>query len=389
MRKLIFFFPFILYAGILSELKQKEMDIDSLKSVKDSIETKRSWINPVTLKYSYSKSNTGNITSKTHLYTISVNQPIFKSGAIYYSIKYGDLSKNYNLKQIELKKRELIKRAYDLVYDYRISKINEKVLELKIENARIDVKRKKEAFLSGTGDSSLLDNAILNLNNLKLSLEDIKQNELQLKYSFSNLSDLDIKKVKLPDLILISKNKYLNEHLELKSQKLYEKIKNSLYKMQVGNQLFTVSLKGSINYQKIKTDLSVSKENYYTAGMSVSLPLDVNSKVKIEKAKLDYLKSKYLLKDKKREIINEYKKNLAQIFSLKKKLKIYDENIKIYENLIYSTEESIKAGNATYLDLEVLENSKKAAVLNKEIIKLQIQKKLLNLYYKLVSFSNR
>lgn len=385
MRKILFFIPFFVYAGILSEIKQKEIDFDRLKTIKDSQETKKSWINPIIFQYSYQKDNTLGSVTTTNLFSISINQPIFKSGAIYYSIKYANLAKKYNLDQVELQKRALIKKALDLVYDYKISKLNEKIVKLKIKNAKIDVKRKKEAFLSGSGDSSLLDNAILGLNSLKLSLEDIRTNINQIKYSFANLSDLNIDNVKLPHFKIISKDKFLNENIELNSQKIYKKIKNYLYKMQVGNQLLTVSFNGSYNYKETENK-KIDKQNYYIVGISASVPLDVNAKTKIEKTKIDYLKSQVLLQDKIKELLNNYKMTIEKINSLKNKLKIYDENVKIYNSLINSTQESIKAGTSTLLDLEVLQNSKMQAVLNKRIVELQIQKTLLELYYKLNNF---
>jgi outer membrane protein TolC len=389
LKKLLFLIPFFLYASVLSELKQKELNIDKLKSIKESKETKRSWINPVMLQYLYQKDNTLGYQTTTNQLSISINQPIFKSGAIYYSIKYADILKKYNLKNLTLQKRALIKQALDLAFDYKINLINKKILNFQIKNAKIDVKRKKEAFLSGTGDSSLLDNAILNLNNLKLSLQDIISSLVQIKYAFKNLSDLNIEDVKLPHFNIISKRKYLNENLELLTQKEFERIKFYIYKMQLGNQLLTISFNGSYNYKEYKNKKNSDKQNYYIVGLSATLPIDVNAKTRVEKTKLDYLKSQYLLEDKKRELLNTFNMILAQIDSLKKKIKIYKENIKIYDNLIKTTEESIKAGNATPLDLEVLENSKMANILHIKAINLQIQKNLLELYYKLVSFSNR
>jgi len=387
MRKILFFIPFFVYAGILSEIKQKEIDFDRLKTIKDSQETKKSWINPIIFQYSYQKDNTLGSVTTTNLFSISINQPIFKSGAIYYSIKYANLAKKYNLDQVELQKRALIKKALDLVYDYKISKLNEKIVKLKIKNAKIDVKRKKEAFLSGSGDSSLLDNAILGLNSLKLSLEDIRTNINQIKYSFANLSDLNIDNVKLPHFKIISKDKFLNENIELNSQKVYKKIKNYLYKMQVGNQLLTVSFNGSYNYKETENK-KIDKQNYYIVGISASVPLDVNAKTKIEKTKIDYLKSQVLLQDKIKELLNNYKMTIEKINSLKNKLKIYDENVKIYNSLINSTQESIKAGTSTLLDLEVLQNSKMQAVLNKRIVELQIQKTLLTIDFLLAFYKD-
>ncbi len=389
MKKLIFLIPFLLNASILSDLKQKELELDKQKSLKDAIETKRSWINPLILKYTYQKDNTQGFQTTTQIYSLSINQPIFKSGAIYYSIKYANKLKNYNLENIEMKKRKLIKQAYDLVFDYNILKLKRFIILKNIENAKIDLNRKKEEFLNGIRDSSDLDNAIIKLNNLKLSLADIDYQMSQIKYNFANLSSLNIQKVKLPKLKLISKDKYLNENIEINSQKTLRKIKNYLYKMQIGNQLLTISFNGSINHKNFKNRFISDTQNYYTAGVSVSIPLDINSKTKIQKTKIDYLKSNLLLQDKKIELINQYKTIISKISSLKNKIKIYKDNVKVYDNLLNSTIDSIKAGNATKLDLKTLENSKFVNILNIRILNLQIQKELLNLYYNLVTFSNK
>ncbi|WP_457564309.1 TolC family protein [Caminibacter sp.] len=386
MKKTLLFIPFFLYAGILSNLKEKEFNLDKLKSIKDSKITKYSWINPIMLQYSLSRDNTQKVITTTQNISISVNQPIFKSGAIYYSIKYANLSKSYNIDRIELQKRALIKQALDLAYDYKINDLNEKILKYQLANADITVKRKKEAFLSGTGDSSDLDNAILNLNSIKLSLYDVKIAKNDLKYSFKNISDLNISDVKLPVFKIINKNQFLNQNLDLQAQKKYKKISFYLYKMQAGDQLITVSLNGSYNYQQVDNDNMHSKSNFYTYGFSISMPLDINSKRKIESSKINYLKSSLLQIDKRYTLINLFNQIMSDINYMKQKIKIYNQNIKIYNNLIKTTLESIKAGSATEDDLKILENSKMTLVINKKILKLQIQKKLLNLYYNLTSF---
>ena len=388
MRKLIFLVPFLLQASILSDLKLKELNLDKEKSLKDAIETKRNWINPINLQYSYTKDNIQGIQTTTQLYSISINQPIFKSGAIYYSIKYANVLKKYNLDQIELQKRNLIKQAYDFVYDYKVLKLQKEILIKNIENAKIDVLRKKEAFLNGIGNSSELDNAIIKLNSLKLNLEDINYQLSQIKNSFSTISSLNIEEVTLPKLKLIKQNEYLNNNIELKAQQKLKNIKSYLYKMQRGNQLLTISLNGSLNHKKFENKLLSDTQNYYTIGLSATLPISINAKTKIEKTKIDYLKSVLLIEDKKRQLRSEYNIALSQIKSLKNKINIYKENLSLYNNLIDSTLDSIKAGNATTLDLKVLNNSKMVDLINIKILKLKIQKTLFSLYYKLISYTN-
>jgi len=390
MKKLILLFPFFLFANdLLNDLKQKELFFDKQKSIEKSKEVLKSWISPINLTYSYSKDNSlGDIKTTTKTFSINVNQPIFKSGAIYYSIKYAKDSKEFNLLNVELKKRELIKKALDLAFDYKISYLNKKIILLNIKNAKIEVKKKKEAFLNGIEDSTSLNKALLNLNKLKLNVEELKANLNNLKYSFSNISNLQIDKVNLPKFKLISKEKFINSNIEYLLQKKLKKVKKDLHKMQIGNELLSINLQASLNWQDIEYSNSLQNKNrdFYKIGFNIVLPISFNALNKIEQTKLDYLKSAILLEDKKIALTNEYKSILSKIKLIDKKIAIYKQNIKIYNDLISSTEDSIVLGNATLLDLTILKNSKKTNELNIKILKFQKEKLLFNLYYKLLSY---
>jgi len=390
MKKLIFLIPFFLNANILSDLENKNLNLQRNQIIQDSSATKKSWINPIILEYTINKSNSlQTTTSTTKTFSITLNQPIFKSGAIFYSIKYANDLKNLNEKNLILTKRKLIKSAYDLAYDYKITKLNEKILKLKIKNALIDVKRKKEDYKNGVLDLTFLNNAIISLNSLKLSLVDI-QNQLEsIKFNFQNISDLDIKKVNLKLFKIMPLDKFLDRNIELKIKKLNQKVNKDLYKMQIGNSLVTIFINGSYNYQDTYySNMPNSKMNFYSIGMGISIPIDVKAKNNIQKAKIHYLISKYDYLQKKRELINEYKSTLINIKMLQKKIKIYKDNIKLYEGLINSVKEDIKAGNATEDDLNILKNSKEINFIQIKILKLKIQKTLLGLYYRLQNLSN-
>jgi len=388
MRFLLLFLPlFLLATPILNDIKQKEFSYDEKFAIEDSKDTEKSWINPIMLQYNYSKDNSlESVKTTNELLSVSVNQPVFKSGAIYYSIKYAKHLKNYNLLNIKMQRRNLIKEALDLAYQYRIALLNKKILDLEIKNSMIDIEKKKEEFLNGVGDSTLLDNAILKLNSQKLSLVDLDQTLSDLRYSFANISSLDIKTIQLPVFKLISKKRFLNENLSYLSQMLQKKVKYDLYKMQKGNQLLSVSLNASYNHQKIRYSPSSmmfqnNTTDFYKIGFSVNLPISANASNKIEKAKIDYLKSALLIKDKRDSLIRNYESIIKKIKFIEKKIAIYNENKKIYDNLIASTKDSLKAGNVTTLDLQILQNSKKTIDYQIEILKLQKQRLLLELYY--------
>ena len=385
MKRFLLILPFLLNAGILNEYKQKELNLENKLNSVEAKKTKKSWINPIIIQYQYLNTTSYNDKlSHQQTFSISLNQPIFKSGAIYYSIKYANDLKNLNKTNLILKRNTLIKNALSLAYDYKIANFEKQILILQIENAKIDVKRKKDAFKEGTIDLTFLNNAMLNLNNLKLSLEDLNFNLEEIKSNFKNISSLDIDRVNLPKFKIINKKEFFNQNLDLKSKKEEIKVNKDLHKMQIGNTLFTISFIGSWNYQK--DSYLNSESNFYNVGLGVSIPIDFNAKEKIEKTKLQILKSNVNLLDKKNELKNEFLKIVNQIKILQRKIKIYKDNIDLYNGLINSTIEAIKSGDKTKEDLEILKNSQKTNYLNIKILKLKIQKLLLTLYYKTINF---
>ena len=394
MKKLLFIFPLFLFAkdSVLSNLQIKKLNLNKEYTIQNSKETEKSWINPLMLQYSINQNNSLHTAkTTTQNFSITLNQPIFKSGAIYYSIKYADDNKNYSLKELELKKNSLIKEALDLAIDYKINLLNEELLKLNIDNAKIDVKRKKEQYQNGTLDLSFLNNSIIALNSLKLSMQDLKINALNLNYAFKNISDMNIQNVNTSLFKIISLNRYLENNIELNAVKKQSKINKDLYKMQIGNTLFSVFVNASYNFQKTvysNKNFQDDTNNFYSVGIGVSFPIDFTAREKREKAKINYLTSKVDILQKKRELKNSFFNTLKQIKYIQNKIKIYKQNIKLYNELIATTKDSIKAGNATPDDLETLQNTKKTNSVNIDILKLQIEKLLLNIYYKTFLFSN-
>lgn len=387
MIKILIFLPLFLFADILSNLQTKKILLQKNKIAQESSFNKKSWLNPILLKYTITRDNAleNTITTKK-VFSIVLNQPIFKSGAIIYSIKYADDLKELNEKNLIFTKKKLIKTALDLAYEYKITKLNERILNLKIKNALIDVKRKKQEYKSALLDLTFLNNAIINLNSLKISLEDIKEKLANIKFNFKNISDMNIEDVKLNLFKIISLDEYINNNLELKIKKLNQKVNKDLYKMQIGDTLVTLFVNANYNYQNINYSNSLYKDdkiNFYNIGAGISFPIDFKAPNKIQKAKVNYLISKYDFLQKKRELINEYKSTLISINAIKNKIKIYKNNIKLYDELINSTKEAIVAGSATQDDLIILQNSKKVNLIKIKILNLELQKKLLNLYYKL------
>jgi len=386
MKKLLVLIPFFLLADVLSPLQQRLLEKDLNKAIVSGNKLKDSWINPVTLQYKYNQTNQPfNNIKKTNQFSININQPIFKSGAIWASIKYANALKEENIEKVKLKKLELIKQAYEILFNIKKLDLSIKKQKLLLKNAKIDIKRKKEQFLSGVIDSSFLDNAIINKNNLLLALNDLNVQKENLITNFKNLSDLNYKRIDLPKFTLITRDEYL-ENLNVKIAKKDIKVKKALKYMNIGNQL--ISLNVIANYNRLDTKYNNqtalfqdNQDEFYNLGFSLSIPLNINSFKNVQEAKIDYLKANLNYKNEILKANNEYDIKIKELQNIDKKIEIYDNTIKSYLSLIKITKDNIKAGINTKLDLANLENSLNIARLNKKSLEIDKQIKLLNLYY--------
>ena len=388
MKKILFFMPIFLFGfdNILSHTQNSLFEYDQEKNKDEMFKLKNSWINPINLSYSYSKTNQFASDKKTNVASISINQPIFKSGAIYSSIKYAKFLDIYNQMNIEKSKKIAIKNAYEILFNIKKIDITIKKQRLLIENEDIDINRKKEQFLSGVIDSSLLNNAIISKNSLLQSQEDLMEQKKSLILDFKNLSDLDYKSVSLPTFKLISKNEYVNNNQDLKLAKENAKVQRYEKNSVIGNNLVTISLNGSYNtvkesYSPQTLMLQNNRFNYYKVGFTISIPIGVNSIKNVQSAKVSYLKSKLSILDEKNKLEHKYQTFVLKIRNLDKKIKILKENNSLYESLIDSTKDNIKAGINTILDLKELQNTEKINNLTIESYKIDKNIELLNLYY--------
>ena len=132
-------------------------DLSRKKADEDSSILEKDWINQVIYKLTKEYGEEYDTLKST----ISISQPIFKSGGIYKAIKYARASKKYAHLDITLQKKEMIKDAVSLLFQIKKQNIRIQKQNLLIKNAVIDVERKKEQVLNGLIDTSYLDNSIL------------------------------------------------------------------------------------------------------------------------------------------------------------------------------------------------------------------------------------
>ncbi len=368
----------------LSEYKKEILQIEKEINKKSATNLKYDWINPIVASYSYSKSNQIGRYSTSKYFRISFDQPVFKSGGIYFAILYSNANKTFKEIVQDIKEANLVKSLYDGVLNLKKIDLEIQKAELSISNAKIDILRKSEQFESGILDSSFLNSAILNKTKLQHQLLDLKTLKFTTLNSFKNISDVNYTKIKLPHFKSINKEEFVKKNLDI-AQKIKEKEQTKeLKNMTISSYLPTISLFGNYNYKDDELQFFKQAKEYKSYGINISMPLfAINRSRDIEIKKLEYIKSKIALKDRQKASINEFLTIQNSIEILLKKIEISKNDLLLYDSLVLSAKDGLIAGEKTILDVKTLENSKQIAKLDAEIYDIQRVLELLKLYTKM------
>ena len=374
---------------ILSEKKSLLYDYQFESNELESDILSKSWINPIQLRYNKNYSTQFGTPDPIEVgtYSIVIDQPIFRSGGIYYAIRYSDALRHANKSDITLQRRKLIGDAVEILFNLKKTKLEQAKLRLLIKNDAIDIRQKRDSYLAGLLDSSFLDQAILKKSQDDATLLELELNYLELKQKFSVISDKNPDSFALPTLKLMSKAAYTEENLDLKTDRYRAEVANYDEKVTWAKYLPTVSLQG----QYINGDInplfvgpgSTLQEQYYNYGFSVSMPIDINAFADIEASKVEKLRAAVQVIDKRETVEEEYQWIQNSLTILDKKILLAKKDAQIYTNLFKLTKNLADAGEKTSLDTAIMKNSLNIRKLDQKIYKIDKQIRLLKLYVRM------
>lgn len=366
--------------NILSKERLEIFELSKKQNIENSSKLTKDWINPINYTYSQKYGETYD-TTKSY---ISINQPLFKSGGIFAAIKYANALEKYSYLDIDLQKKAMIKDATTLLFKIHRNDLSIKKQSLLLDNAQIDIIRKKEQVLNGFLDTSFLDNAILEANLRKNVLVELEYQKEELVNNFNNLASGEYHTFKLPKLSLLNKEEFLTKNLDIKRSNYDIAYKYQFKNMAIAKYLPTFNV--TYDYTKYHdTDnnpsiTSTSVENY---GFSVTMPLDIRASNDMQTTKLDYMKSKISQNNLILEQNNFFKSKTNKIKMLRKKATIAKSDYELYNSLLGIISEEKEAGLKTQSDVDTLKNSQTIKSYELEILKLEEQIELLELYSKL------
>ena len=365
---------------IISDKRLKDFELSSEQIKEDSSKLKKDWINPITYQYT---NNLGE-EYKTQRSVISINQPIFQSGGIYQAIKYADSTYKYAALDLEQQKKELIKDALNILYNIERTNLNIQKAKYTLENAKIDVNRKKEQVLNGFLDASFLDDALLTLNTTKHNLVDLKYQKQELINNFNNISSKEYTNFELPTFKLFDEKEFLDNNINLKKIEADVMKKGNYSYMTMAKYLPSVNAYYTYSkYHEIDDNPALDKDNTHTVGLTLNIPLDSRTFNDIQSKKIDYLKSKLNLENSKDDEKTFFKTKLDKLSMIDERLQITKDDLDVYDSILKIINEEKDAQIKTQSDLDTLQNSQKIKSLDIKVYEIDKQLELLEMYVKL------
>ena len=368
---------------ILSDNKELLFDYQFQSNELESDILSKSWVNPVTLQYrkNFSKQYTDN-TVNTGNFAVIVDQPIFRSGGIYYGLKYSQALRDANNAELTLQKRTMIGDAISILFNLKKTKLEQEKMKYQIKNDIIDIRQKRDSYESGLLDSSFLDQAILKKSQDETALLQMELTLMELNQRFLLLSDKNPDNLKLPALKLMSKANYNEENLELKRDRLRAEQSDYNQKVTWAKYLPAITLQGQYNDGDLNPLFARPglEEEYYTYGFTVSMPLDINSFSDIEASKVEKLRAAVEVLDRKETVEEEYNWIYNSLGILDKKILLAQKDEKVYKSLYRLTKNLAEAGEKTSFDADIMYNSLQIRKIDQKIYEIDKQIQLLKLY---------
>ena len=374
------FLPLLAFSSdseVLSNTKQEIIKLKEKQIEEEKQSNKYNWLLNANINGPITKDKDDTTTKD---YNISITQDIFNFGGITSQMQYASQLKKLESLDLDISTKDDLNTLFSYLIDIQINEINLKQNKLNIQNSLIDIRNKKSEYKAGELGISDLNDAIMTKNELSDKQKELALSKLVNINNIKKYTNKDYKEIKIPDVKLMSKELYLQSSSSINYAKLDIDVNDSLYKIKKSDYLPTLAATGTYGYQDIS---KINEEDdYYNYGLKISMPLNFTASRDIEQTRLNHLISKKELED---ELINsksEYEEALLTIKSYEDRIKLALEDIKLYDELLSVNEEEYKAGYKTIDDVETIKNSKLVRELDIKLYKLNIQKEILNLYFK-------
>lgn len=377
MQKLSILFGLIVFLSGYDESILKQSKIDVFNASKEMIILQQkiqnySLIAKPIISYGVNKSDALSNKSDTNdILNIKLEQDIFKSGGIYYSIKQANAIKNMSLEKLGLNKRKDIFRAYKLSISLKKLDLSIQKQKLLIENKNKKIDSLKSKYKRGLSSISAISTNLIELNIIENALYVMRDSKISIMNNLLSISSKSYKDIKLWKLNEnISQDDFIknNNFIKVSELDIYQKeytAKNTITKYLPKVSVFA-------NYSNKNTQISY--------GLNVSWMLNISSMSGVEYARLDTIKSVIA----KNETL-EYEKRIFNVFrqemsNINNKIKNSKNNIRHYDLLFKDIKSKYKQQLSSKIDLEIMSNTRDISRIDFDIFVLDKHLKITNIY---------
>ncbi|HEX5671028.1 MAG TPA: TolC family protein, partial [Sulfuricurvum sp.] len=203
-------------------------------------------------------------------------------------------------------------------------------------------------------------------------------------FEAAKLSDLSIDAITIPTYSLTQKDFFLEDGWNIRYSKALSDSASHQYGQVKSSYLPKLTLIADTGYQRfdgLQSTAADYRGNFYDAGLQISMPLAYNSSATSQEAQALYLKQQAQTADTKRQMDALYDQTVALIESYKRTIRITEDNLKYYDELLGTTKVAVQAGYKAGYDLQTLQNTRSIEELEIKINEINIQIQLSILHY--------
>jgi outer membrane protein TolC len=373
----------------LSEDLRYQNDLEYKLFLINNKNMQNSWINPLYLNSSLTRSSSDGAKSEYRSGSLSYSQSIFNFGKIPNTIQYAKTKTFYDHLRHTQKESQQLLELYVSALDISKMKLALKQIEYQIRNAKITLELKQLQYESGSVDIVELNNAVMDLNSYEKSFS-MQHYNLKTKleaFGLMSQKNIDrvleeIERIKALHEPMPSVEEFLKHNIDLEKKRQQIEMQHIHYKQSKNGFLPSVALNATISKSSGK-DFQYDYEydsNYYSYGLSVSMPLDFQTSSKLQSSKLELLLQKNQMSIVEKEQRYRYREVYNRYQMYRDEEVIIKKNIALYEKLIVVSGAKSKAGYSSKWDLDILTNRNRINKLDLQINKIHTQIERLRCY---------
>ncbi|OHD99686.1 MAG: transporter [Sulfurimonas sp. RIFCSPHIGHO2_12_FULL_36_9] len=369
---------------LLSEEKQNLLHQQQKQYEAAHEKLRDNWIAPLNLSGSYGYDKSANDTrGDMKKISASISQDIFRSGGITYQINYADAKKRADEIGLNQQIAALNEELFTALLNYKKNGYELEQSGKRLANYDIEIFIKRHLYDAGKADITELNNALMSKSSEQKNYVSLEYAMAKARLDISKLSDIDPDSYPLYSFDLVDEREYLQNSFDLRYARAQSQTYEHLYQVTKSSYLPSIALNGSLGYQNYdsKEQLGGYNGDFYSAGISINLPLAYNASAAKEEAKAIYLKQAADTQDKERGMRASYLQSIELIKSYSRYIEITSKNLSLYDDLISVIRAGVESGYKTGYDLQTLKNSKTIDEYTIKINEINIQLELSKLHF--------